>query len=995
MLAIIVAALSMWAGACQCAGDVAMVPETSQFFRQSLNGNWKFQYFSGSRTPLDEGFHRTDFAAADWPEIPVPSHWESHGFAPPKYKHVDEGIGLYWRTFSIPSEWANRRVFLRFEGVLYGFEAWVNGELAGTWSSSYNPATFDITRFLRPGKSNILAVRVTTHCKGYEFDQNDCWALSGIYREVVLFSTPKTYLEDLTVRSKLVNKDAVVSFGALAGGIDHNVTPVLSGRLISPSGRLAATFEIPLVLTNANRAVGETSLPLKQPTLWTAETPELYTLELRLKQKDQPEQRFAQKIGIREISVKGRILELNGRPVKLHGVDHHDIWPAEGRTATDALLRRDITLMKAANINFVRTSHYPPDRRFLDLCDEAGIYVMCEVPFGFGDEHLTDPTYQKNLLTRAEATVRRDKNHPSVIVWSVGNENPITDIQLETGREVKRRDPTRPLCFPTSGSYFAKNYEKFPPFVDIYAPHYPIISKLREYAETLDRPVILTEYAHALGLAADRIQEEWEILYRTPGFAGGAVWMFQDQGLLRGTNHPVNPRLPTQYAWRDESNYYDTAGTDGMDGIVYSDRTPQVDYWEVRKVYSPVQIPEHSIEVHAGAQTLPFSLENRFDFRSLKGLRLRWKLMVDQSAVSSGVLPLQAKSHETETKAIQVQLPAEFAKSVCRLELSVADDTDSPFYERNIALEPPDFGGCGAQAIAALAAMNPVRIVEEEGSTRFVRDDFQVTVNRVTGEIQISQPNGSPLLKGPFVHVGHKFTQAEQLRTKSASIWRGNYLTNGTISCLLGTTAEGTRINVKGKYPRPDKPDEFLDGEHTLLLRNDGSIKIDYDYQPQNASGELLEAGLSFVAPAGASELRWVGQGPFAGYPGKDRLNEFGVYHLRAGDIRFQGNRRDVQVALLCERSGRGIALAGAHMDVAVENGDDAIIISHNAAISGRGNKGGGPETLIDAASCHEFSGSFTLLMVPEKWPASFSRWFGSQEAVTAIQKPFFHSYDQ
>jgi len=246
-------------------------------------------------------------------------------------------------------------------------------------------------------------------------------------------------------------------------------------------------------------------------------------------------------IGLRQITIEDGILKLNGRPIKLHGVDHHDIWPLEGRTATEELLRREVELIRRANINFIRTSHYPPDQRFIRMCDEAGIYVMCEVPFGFGDEHLFDPTYQSNLLTRARATVLRDKNRPSIIVWSVGNENPITPIQLETGHEVKRLDPTRPICFPTSGTYFSSNYQRFPDFVDIYAPHYPPVARLKEYAQTLTRPVIATEYAHALGLAADRIQDEWEIMYANPRLAGGAVWMFQDQGILESYEYASGP----------------------------------------------------------------------------------------------------------------------------------------------------------------------------------------------------------------------------------------------------------------------------------------------------------------------------------------------------------------------------------------------------------------------------------------------------------------------
>ena len=230
--------------------------------------------------------------------------------------------------------------------------------------------------------------------------------------------------------------------------------------------------------------------------------------------------------------------------------------------------------------------------------------------------------------------MRRDQNHPSIIVWSVGNENPITDIQLETGREVKRLDPTRPICFPTIGSYFAKNYEKFPEFVDIYSPHYPVAKTLREFAAETHRPIIATEYAHQLGLASDRVQEEWPIMQQSPRIAGGAVWMFQDQGVLRTSEKSADEAAPNPHVWLDEHRYYDTHGLDGMDGIVYSDRTPQVDYWQVRKVYSPVQIPEHALTVGSGPQQLVVHVENHFDFRALTGMKLTWSLERNGVAVA-------------------------------------------------------------------------------------------------------------------------------------------------------------------------------------------------------------------------------------------------------------------------------------------------------------------------------------------------------------------------
>ena len=553
----------------------------------SLNGPWNFKYVTGPKPGAGARFSDPDWARSEeWPIITVPGHWELQGFAPPKYgDDLAEGTGLYRRNFRVPATWQGQRVFLHFDGVLYGFDAWVNGTKVGSWASSYNPAAFDITDAINREGDNVLAVRVTTRSQGWEFDTNDCWSLSGIYRDVTLFAVPPAHLQSCTAQTRLAPDGSAT----LSVATRLNADAVVRGRLLAPDGQAVGPLAFP---TDAATSAS-TELKIGKPQLWTAETPSLYTLELTLSSG----QKISEKIGLREVGVVDGVLLLNGSPIKLRGVDHHDIWPEHGRVATMELMRRDLELMRAANINFIRTSHYPPDPRFLGLCDELGFYVMDEVPFGFGDQHLKDPDYAENLLTRARATVERDHNHPSVIVWSVGNENPNTPLTFATARRVKELDPTRPVCFPQTGGSFAGSYTKLPDDIDIYAPHYPETPKVRDYAEKLTRPVIFTEYAHALGLAADQIQAQWAIMHSSPRLAGGAIWMFQDQGILRTAEAGQTPATSHNLGiavWPDAQHYYDTDGNRGMDGIVYSDRTPQVDYWQVRKVYSPVQITARS-----------------------------------------------------------------------------------------------------------------------------------------------------------------------------------------------------------------------------------------------------------------------------------------------------------------------------------------------------------------------------------------------------------------
>jgi len=958
----------------------------------SLQGEWKFKYLPSSEIGDDDSFYQPTFDVAAWATIPVPSHWELHGFAKPKYKRVDEGMGLYRRTLRVPTAWRGQRVFLRFEGVLYGLTVWVNGIPVGEWASSYNPVTFEVTDALLPGDAdNVIAVRVTTRSKGWEFDTNDCWALSGIYREVTLFAVPATHFTDYTARTTL----AADGRAELHLEVAASAAASVSGRLVAPNGRLARQFQFPL----GSDARGATNLLLTQPELWTAETPSLYRLELALQSNGEVIQRFTDRIGLRQTTIADGVLKLNGVPIKLRGVNHHDIWPRAGRMATEELMRGDLELMRNANINFVRTSHYPSHPRFIELCDEMGFYVMCEVPFGFGDSHLTDPSYGDTLLARARATVMRDKNRPSVIVWSVGNENPITELGIKTAGRVKELDPTRPICFPTIGSYFERNYQRFkelPEFVGLHAPHYPNANRLRDIAGTLDRPVIVAEYAHALGLATDRIQDEWEIMQASPRVAGGAIWMFQDQGIYRATNAPVDLAASTQYAWKDSRHYYDTAGTDGADGIVYSDRTPQVDYWQVRKVYSPVRIAERHCAIRPGAQEILLHVENRHDFRDLSGIDLQWSLCTNGAVMQTGVVPLRAKPHQQVPVAIKVTLPADLAESIYTLEAKCVNEAGRELCERVLRLDAEGVASSSARLLASLFASGDLKVEEQGMVTRVVHERFAVSLQRDTGNIEVRLRDGRLIASGLFPHVGRKFTMAEELRAAKTPIWRGAFLRHPQLQLAeVGQVPDGVRIRVRGIYERNDAPDQFISGEHTLLVSRRGVIQVSYDYVPVNASDTLLEAGISLISPESASEFRWLGQGIFAGYPGKDQLNEFGIYHLNRQDIRFQGNRREVELAVLSSPSGEGFVFAGAPMDVAVENSGDGVVLSHNALVSSRGNKGRDPETSVNADMVRHITGTFSLVPLDSSWPALLTAWLGHPDRPAIVSQPFYHSYDQ
>lgn len=981
------------------AQPVDVVPPRTAEAVQSLNGTWSFNYIPALDAGPDENFKSPAFDCSAWKTITVPGHWELQGFAEPQYEDdLKEGTGLYRRVFTVDKSWRGQRVFLRFDGVLYGFTAYVNGKPVGDWASSFNPATFDITDALSTdGTDNVLAVRVTTRSKGWNFDTMDCWALSGIYRDVTLFAVPPLHLKDYTASTTLkpdgsaeLHVDVVASAAA-----------EVAAQLVTADGKPAGEFT--LALSADDR--GSATLVVSHPQLWTAETPSLYRLQLSLRTGGKTVQTVTERIGLRQVRVENGILKLNGTPIKLHGVDHHDIWP-EGRVATEANMRRDLELIRAANINFIRTSHYPPHPRFIELCDELGIYVDCEVPFIHGREHLKDPSYQDVLLTRARATVMRDKNHPSVIVWSLGNENPVNKLGLNTGKFVKELDPTRPIMFPMKGSEFASSYERLPDFVDIYAPHYPPLKRARDYAETLQRPVIFTEYAHQRGLAraGTAVQDLWETFYQSPRIAGGAIWLFQDQGLLRTTDDPKSVKDGDLMAWVDEHHYYDTRGFFAMDGIVYSDRTPQVDYWQVRKVYSSVQIKERSLAVKPGAQTLLVHVENRYDFRSLAGMKLTWSLHQNGSSLARGVVPLGAQPKQTETVSVPANLPAEPGADVFTLELRCEDESGLQFYERTLRLDtgtPKDSRWSALKA--SLPAANPTLEVSE---TVIVvrRPDYQLTLDRRSGRLSLLNPDGPEIVSAFGPHTGRHPTINDMGKTRERlpELWSGSLLTDITgLKTDARRTPEGVELTVSGSYPRPGKPEESISGAYKLLVTATGPIEVCYDYSPVNATGEILEAGFALALPAAHSEFRWLGEGPYAGYPGKDRLNEYGLFHLNRDDLYFPGNRRGVELAAFTQPSGPGVLLGGNDLTLDLEKLDDTTILSHVALVPGQkgGNENRGENVDISsrlkAPSIKTISGRFTLLPLSPDWPKPLTAWFGSPSDRVPVLKPFLRSYDQ
>jgi len=664
-----------------------VLPVTDPMMKKSLNGEWQLKVIKGiadSQTvpAVDE----------TWGRIPVPGCWEQYGFCTPSYDKAQPLTGYYHTTFTVPEAWKGLHVFIRFDGVLYGYDLWVNGKAVGSWRSGYNTAIFDITPYIsKKSATQALALRVISQFRGSDFDYNDDWAPNGIFRDVTLMAVPKTHISDLTIRTKNTG-EVMVSTAIANAGKDTEV----KHEIYDAAGRLVGTSRV------------------EQPHLWTAETPYLYTLKTTLLQKGGPRasskgrtlQTFEHQFGFRELTIDGNILKLNGQPIKLRGVTSHSTDPVTVKVIDEASILRDMELMKEASVNYIRTSHYPREPRFYELADSLGFYIIDEVPFGYGDKNLSDSTFYPMLQQRAQATIRRDKNHPSVLIWSLGNENPLTDICVRLGDYVKRElDPSRPVCYPQVGSYFRRFNYDFPKVADIYAPHYPSTSQIADFYQRADRPVIFTEYCHTLGISLEDHDRQWDIIERTPGIAGGSVWEWVDQGMpFRGMKEDGRGKMYgyEERVFTSDDGGFEMYGNKGTDGLLYADRTPLPNYYELQHNYARAFVSA----VNCDSISTNLTVTNRYDFLNLKDhVTFHWTLTNNRDTVMRGAFSPECEPHSAATYTLN--LPRQSGLSL--LQFDIEDAQGHTFLHQSFVLNKPQVAWIGHGSGAVMAKDATIR----------------------------------------------------------------------------------------------------------------------------------------------------------------------------------------------------------------------------------------------------------------------------------------------
>jgi beta-galactosidase/beta-glucuronidase len=906
--------------------------EASPYFKL-LNGDWDF-YYAPSPAAVPAGFEQPGFAGEGWRPLPVPSNWQLHGYGRPMYSNVDypfpvdpphvpqdNPVGLYRRRFALPAGWEGQQVFLNFDGVDSACYVWVNGHPTGYSQVAHLPAEFNITPHLEPGQ-NLLAVQVFQWSDGSYLEDQDMWRLSGIFRDVSLTATPAARLRDVRVRTP---------FDAATGAATLDVHAWLANEAAEASAELTVTarlldaagqviFDQPLGAAASLPGGGELELQaavsMAAAHPWSAEDPYLYTLLLALTAGEEVLQVQRVAVGFRRVEVQGGVFLFNGRPIKLQGVNRHETHPDFGHAVPLESMRQDIRLMKQHNINTVRTSHYPNDPRWLDLCDQYGLYVIDEADqeaHGFekaGDwaQLAKDPDWRAAFVDRAERMVQRDKNHPAIIMWSLGNETgygPNHDAMAAIAREL---DPTRLIHYESAREAAV---------VDVVSVMYPKVEDLIQQGQRRDdpRPYLMCEYAHAMGNGPGNLKEYWEAIRAHPRLMGGCVWEWVDHGIRQMTPEGVE-----WFAYGGDFGDMPNDGNFCIDGLCFPDRAPYPGLIEYKQVLAPVWAEAGDLNVG------DVILHNRYDFISLEqaGVQGEWALLEDGERLAGGALPaLDLAPGGTLRLTLPCRVPVPAAGATYWLNLTFRLPVATDWAEAGHVLGATQFELPLAQPAAARPAAvvhkQPARpaleVAPRPGGLRVSGDEFDLDFDTERGELAGWRYQRVALLKqGPRLNVWRAPTDND---VHMAESWRAAGLDRLAPSLrgwrLVSQEAQRLVLEVErvhGAYAQ--RP--ALASTQRYEILGSGEVLIETQVRPLRRLPVLPRLGLQLRLPARLDRLAWYGRGPHECYADRQESALVGVYQGCVRDqyvpyIRPQdyGNKSEVRWAALSDARGLGL----------------------------------------------------------------------------------------
>jgi beta-galactosidase len=902
----------------------------------SLDGTWKF-HFSDTPEKRPYWFFKDDYDIRDWDDTDVPSNWQMKGYDPPIYSNIPypfkmdppriphevNTVGSYKRSFSIPSDWKGKEIFLHFGAVSSFFYVWVNEQLVGFSKDSKMPAEFDITRYVKSGK-NSLAVEVYRWSDGSYLEDQDFFRLSGIQRTVFLHARPKTYITDCFVKGGLENnyKDGTLDLAVVVSSKSIDGAQYqLEASLFDGNSKIWS--DMGMVKLNADKKCFVT-LKKSFPGVkrWSAETPSLYSLVISLKDdKGKNIESTGIKIGFRSVEIINAQLLVNGIAVYLKGTDMHEHNDVTGHVIDEATVLKDIRVMKSFNINAVRTSHYPQQELWYQMCDKYGLYLIDEADVeshGIGynkDVTLADkPEWEAAHLDRMKRMVERDKNHPSIIIWSMGNEAGDGHTFVKGYKWIKERDNTRPVQYERA----EKNTNTTERHTDIWCPMYAGIEYLERYAQDKksDRPLIMCEYAHAMGNSTGNLQDYWDVIEKYPILQGAFVWDWVDQGLLK-TNEAGEKYWAYGGDFGPEGIVSD--GNFCINGLVWPDRTPHPGLYEVKKVYQYIGFKP--VDLARGV----ISVKNKYGFTNLSDFNFDWEMVADGKIIQSGKFKIQSlePGRSTEISILLEKIdPAPSTEYFLNLRASRVDEWNYVPEDHVYATEQFRLPMEGKEVKASVDRLSLLQTTTRENKLEVSGKDIKLIFDLSAGILESFQSNGKELLlKGPSPDFWRPPTDNDygNRMDRRLAVWKKAGERMKVVRADI-TQPEMGKVVITFKYDIAGLDSQKIAGYssvYTIFASGDVVVKNSFNKVSEKVP-EIPRMGMQMQLPEEYLNLKWYGRGPHENYADRWTSAEVGLYESSVADqyvpyIRPQENgyRTGTRWITLTDDNGNGILVSG------------------------------------------------------------------------------------
>lgn len=892
----------------------------------SLEGKWKFN-FSKDHDKAPRDFYSLKYDDSQWTDFPVPGILELNGYGdaiysnngypwrtqfrpePPFVEERNNYTGSYRKMVTVPADWKGERIYLHVGSATSNLMVWVNGKFVGYSEDSKVSAEFDLTKYLTPGKENLIAMQVMRLCDGSYLEDQDFWRFTGIAREVYLYARPQAHIADLFITPDLVNnyQDGTLevklnAVGAKGETVMFSLKDKEGKEVAAQTAKVGGNGEV------------KVNFDIKNPLKWTAETPNLYTLYTTLMDGKQVAEVVPQRVGFRKVEIKNAQVLVNGQPVLFKGANRHELDPVTGYVVSMDRMLEDIRVMKELNINAVRTCHYPNDPRWYELCDIYGIYMVAEANIeshgmGYGDKTLAkEPTYEKAHLERNESNIKIYKNHPSIIFWSVGNEAGYGPNFEKAYDLVKAYDPSRPCQYEQAG----QNGK-----TDIFCPMYYDYGGCDKYSQGDNpRPLIQCEYAHAMGNSMGGFKEYWDMVRKYPKYQGGFIWDFVDQGL-----RVKNKQGKTIYAYGGDFGRYPTSDHNfNCNGIINPDRKPNPHANEVRYYYQNIWATAKDLK--AGE----VEVYNENFFKSLDDVELQWTLESEGKVLANGRNALDIPAQQKRVVKLDgYSLPADVKGEVV-LNLDFVLKKAEPMLDAGYAVAREQFVvnpytfPTMESVLAVTSGKYDTRKVEKEEKVAWVTlsaGNTSVTFNHWNGWIDYLDVDGKPMLEEGYA-ITPDFWRAPTDNDYGAGTQRKLHAwKNPEMKMKSFKVVENEGKAEKGVEVVYDMPsvEATLTMTYTLtpageLVVNEAmTVNKDAKHKP-----ELMRYGMQLVMPKAYNMLTYYGKGPGENYIDRNNGDRLGVYDAKVADqywgyVRPQesGNKTEVRYWQVKDENGKGL----------------------------------------------------------------------------------------